>query len=154
MGYESESLYRFKSCPDYHFIDVNSYSDNMHKLPFFGTYCKESPNQEVKARQIRKFMHDHYENALEKANRVKQAYVQNIVQDNVQQPMKKTAKKQKEEDFDKVEISPVTRLEVINHAKNSMPIGRLLTLYKSMGDFDEIELSYQDGGKTLKIFLC
>ena len=99
-------------------------------------------------------MHDHYENALEKANRVKQAYVQNIVQDNVQQPMKKTAKKQKEEDFDKVEIPPITRLEVINHAKNSMPIGRLLTLYKSMGDFDEIELSYQDGGKTLKIFLC
>jgi hypothetical protein len=47
----------------------------------------------------------------------------------------------------------VTRLEVINHASNSHAIGRLLTLYKSMGDFNEIELDYQDGGKTLKIFL-
>lgn len=47
----------------------------------------------------------------------------------------------------------VTRLEVINHADNDSPIGRLLTMYKEMGDFNEIELSYQDGGRTLKIFL-
>lgn len=47
----------------------------------------------------------------------------------------------------------VTRLEVINHADNDSPIGRLLTMYKEMGDFQEIELSYQDGGRTLKIFL-
>lgn len=47
----------------------------------------------------------------------------------------------------------VTRLEVINHADNDKPIGRLLTMYKEMGDFNEIELSYQDGGRTLKIFL-
>lgn len=47
----------------------------------------------------------------------------------------------------------VTRLEVINHADNDKPIGRLLTMYKEMGDFQEIELSYQDGGRTLKIFL-
>ena len=47
----------------------------------------------------------------------------------------------------------VNRLEVINHASNSYAIGRLLTLYKSLGDFNEIELDYQDGGKTLKIFL-
>ena len=47
----------------------------------------------------------------------------------------------------------VTRLEVINHADNDSPIGRLLTMYKKMGDFQEIELSYQDGGRTLKIFL-
>ena len=50
----------------------------------------------------------------------------------------------------KVEI---TRLEVINHAKNDMPIGRILTLYKELEDFNSIELSYQDGGMTLKIFL-
>ena len=47
----------------------------------------------------------------------------------------------------------ITRLEIINHAKNDKPIGRLLTLYKELGDFNSIELSYQDGGKTLKIFL-
>jgi len=47
----------------------------------------------------------------------------------------------------------ITRLEVINHAKNDKPIGRILTLYKEMGDFKSIELSYQDGKRTLKIFL-
>jgi len=47
----------------------------------------------------------------------------------------------------------ITRLEVINHAKNDHPIGRILTLYKEMGDFTSIELSYQDGKRTLKIFL-
>jgi hypothetical protein len=48
---------------------------------------------------------------------------------------------------------PITRLEVINHAKNDKPIGRILTLYKELGDFNSIELSYQDGKRTLKIFL-
>ena len=47
----------------------------------------------------------------------------------------------------------VNRFEVINHADNDKPIGRILTMYKEMGDFNEIELSYQDGGRTLKIFL-
>ena len=47
----------------------------------------------------------------------------------------------------------ITRLEVINHATNDRPIGRILTLYQELGDFKIIELSYQDGGKTLKIFL-
>ena len=47
----------------------------------------------------------------------------------------------------------VTRFEVINHADNDTSIGRLLTMYKEMGDFQEIELSYQDGGRTLKVFL-
>jgi len=54
------------------------------------------------------------------------------------------------EEEKKVEI---TRLEVINHAKNDMPIGRILTLYKELEDFNKIEVSYQDGGMTLKIFL-
>jgi hypothetical protein len=49
--------------------------------------------------------------------------------------------------------SKITRLEVINHADNKRPIGRLLTLYKELGDFDNIELSYQDNKQTLKIFL-
>ena len=47
----------------------------------------------------------------------------------------------------------ITRLEIINHAKNDYPIGRILTLYKDLGDFNSIELSYQDGKRTLKIFL-
>ena len=54
------------------------------------------------------------------------------------------------EDIPPIEI---TRLEVINHAKNDHPIGRMLTLYKELGDFKSIELSYQDGRRTLKIFL-
>ena len=47
----------------------------------------------------------------------------------------------------------VTRFEVINHADNDWPIGRILTMYKEMENFQEIEVSYQDGGRTLKIFL-
>jgi len=54
------------------------------------------------------------------------------------------------EENKKVEI---TRLEIINHAKNDMPIGRILTLYKELEQFNSIEVSYQDGGMTLKIFL-
>ena len=49
------------------------------------------------------------------------------------------------EDFD--------RLEVINHAENSKPFGRILVLYKELGDFEKVELSFQDDNKTLKIFL-
>jgi hypothetical protein len=47
----------------------------------------------------------------------------------------------------------VTRFEVINHANNDKSIGRILTMYKSMGDFKEIEVQYQDGGRTIKVFL-
>ena len=47
----------------------------------------------------------------------------------------------------------ITRLEVINHAKNDQPIGRILTLYKELKDFDFLDIDIQDGGKTLKIFL-
>ena len=47
----------------------------------------------------------------------------------------------------------INRIEVINHAKNDMAIGRLLTLYAEFGHFNNIELAVQDSGKTLKIFL-
>jgi len=47
----------------------------------------------------------------------------------------------------------VTRFEVINHAKNSMRVGRIMTLHKEMNQFIDIELSYQDEGRTLKVFL-
>ena len=49
--------------------------------------------------------------------------------------------------------SIINRVEVINHAENDRQIGRLLTLHKSLGDFNAIELQLQDGGETLKIFL-
>lgn len=50
-----------------------------------------------------------------------------------------------------IDETKITRLEVINHATNDHAIGRLLTFYEE--DFDSIELSVQDGGRTLKIFL-
>ena len=54
-----------------------------------------------------------------------------------------------------IDENKLTRIEVINHAtsEHGLAIGRILTLYKEMGDFNSIELSIQDGGKTLKIFL-
>lgn len=54
-----------------------------------------------------------------------------------------------------IDETKIDRVEIINHAttENGNAIGRLLTLYKEMGDFNNIELSIQDGGKTLKIFL-
>jgi hypothetical protein len=53
----------------------------------------------------------------------------------------------------KIDEKKITRLEIINHAQNDKSIGRLLTLHKSLGDFNAIEIHLQDGGKTLKIFL-
>ena len=48
----------------------------------------------------------------------------------------------------------VTRLELINHCKtNGMQQGRVLTLFKDKSGFKEIQIAYQDEGKTMKIFL-
>lgn len=52
-----------------------------------------------------------------------------------------------------IDDSKITRIEVINHAKNDYSVGRMLTLHKELGDFDIAEISMQDGGKTMKIFL-
>jgi hypothetical protein len=52
-----------------------------------------------------------------------------------------------------IDEDKLDRIEVINHATNDMAIGRLLTLYKELGHFNTVELSIQDGGRTLKIFL-
>ena len=61
---------------------------------------------------------------------------------------------QKAEDKGKmIDEKKITRLEIINHAQNDRSIGRLLSLHKSLGDFNSIEVQLQDGGKTLKIFL-
>lgn len=53
----------------------------------------------------------------------------------------------------KFNLEKINRLEVINHAKNRLPIGRVLTLYKELNDFDSIEISIQDDGRTMKIFI-
>ena len=58
-----------------------------------------------------------------------------------------------EEDTIYVDSDKINRIEVINHAKNDKPIGRLLVLYKELGHFEEVEFSVQDDGQTLKIFL-
>ena len=51
-------------------------------------------------------------------------------------------------------LETVTRLELINHCKtNGMEQGRVLTLYKDKLGFKEIQIAYQDDGKTMKIFL-
>lgn len=52
-----------------------------------------------------------------------------------------------------IDDTKITRIEVINHAKNTHQFGRLLTLYKELEDFGSIDISIQDGGRTLKIFL-
>ena len=52
-----------------------------------------------------------------------------------------------------VDFEKITRVEIINHTNNGMPIGRLLSLHKSLKDFNNLEGSVQDNGKTLKIFL-
>jgi len=53
----------------------------------------------------------------------------------------------------KIDVKKIDRLEIINHAKNDKAVGRLLTLYKELKDFENLEFSIQDDGKTLKIFL-
>ena len=52
-----------------------------------------------------------------------------------------------------LDLTNITRLEVINHAKNSHRIGRILTLYKETEDFTVVDAEFQDGGRTLKIFI-
>ena len=52
-----------------------------------------------------------------------------------------------------LDLTNITRLEVINHASNSHPIGRLLTMYKETEDFTVVEAEFQDGHRTLKIFI-
>ena len=53
----------------------------------------------------------------------------------------------------KIDIEKIDRIEIINHAKNDKPRGRLLTLYKDLGHFDSLDFEIQDNDKTLKIFL-
>lgn len=51
-----------------------------------------------------------------------------------------------------LDLTDVKRLEIINHAKNSLEIGRVLTL-RAGRDFTVLDAQLQDGGSTIKIFL-
>ena len=53
----------------------------------------------------------------------------------------------------KIDIEKIDRIEIINHAKNDKPRGRLLTLYKDLGHISSLDFEIQDNDKTLKIFL-
>lgn len=52
-----------------------------------------------------------------------------------------------------VNLEKISRIEVINHANNRYSFGRILTLYKELEEFDSIEISIQDDGRTMKIFI-
>jgi hypothetical protein len=52
-----------------------------------------------------------------------------------------------------LDLTNITRLEVINHATNKFAVGRVLTLYKNNKDFTVVEASFQDKDRTLKIFI-
>ena len=51
-----------------------------------------------------------------------------------------------------LDLTNITRLEVINHASNRHPIGRILTMYETK-DFTVVDAEFQDDNKTLKIFI-
>jgi hypothetical protein len=52
-----------------------------------------------------------------------------------------------------IDLEKISRIEVINHANNRYPIGRVVTLYKELDEFDSVEISIQDDGRTMKIFV-
>lgn len=61
--------------------------------------------------------------------------------------------KEMEKQQQQLDLTNITRLEVINHAKNSHTIGRLLTMHKETEDFTVVDAEFQDSGRTLKIFV-
>ena len=71
---------------------------------------------------------------------------------SVQQALLKVWNECEQDKKQQLDLTNITRLEVINHAKNDHPIGRLLTMYETK-DFRNIDMQFQDDGKTLKIFV-
>lgn len=58
-----------------------------------------------------------------------------------------------DDDIASFDVNMINRIEVINHAKNRFDVGRVLTMYQERGDFKNIDVSVQDDGRTLKIFV-
>lgn len=56
-------------------------------------------------------------------------------------------------EFEAGRFKDITRFEIINHAQNKYEKGRLKT-FRIEADFKEIQVSIQDDGKTLKVFLA
>lgn len=52
-----------------------------------------------------------------------------------------------------MDLDKINRVEIINHADNHIEKGRILTLYKGMKHFKDFDISIQDDGQTIKIFL-
>jgi hypothetical protein len=53
----------------------------------------------------------------------------------------------------KIDFDKISRVEIINHATNNgHRFGRLLSLHQDI-NFKSLEISIQDGGRTMKIFL-
>lgn len=72
---------------------------------------------------------------------------------SVQQALLKVWNECEQDKKQQLDLTNITRLEVINHAKNSHRIGRILTMYKETEDFTVVDAEFQDDGKTLKIFV-
>ena len=51
-----------------------------------------------------------------------------------------------------LDLTNITRLEVINHASNRHSIGRILTMYETK-DFTVVDAEFQDENRTFKIFI-
>ena len=49
-----------------------------------------------------------------------------------------------------INLEKISRIEVINHAKNTYSVGRLLTLYKELEDFDSLEIARQEAMKSTR----
>jgi hypothetical protein len=69
--------------------------------------------------------------------------------------MKSESKMQIQTGTARLDTSKISRIEIINHAGTSQFIkfGRAFTAYKELGDFNQLTISLQDGGQTIKIFL-
>lgn len=52
-----------------------------------------------------------------------------------------------------IDLSKITRLEVINHSNINDEKGRIVVAYKGEKGFDDIDIQVQDNGTTVKIFL-
>jgi hypothetical protein len=72
---------------------------------------------------------------------------------SVQQALLKVWNECEQAKQQQLDLTNINRLEVINHASNSHPIGRVLTMYEKTGDFTVVDAEFQDDGKTLKIFI-
>jgi hypothetical protein len=107
-----------------------------------GKGVKESTNQYAKLIQDKSVTHEVVKDAMKAVS--KDVRLPKIVRDGLNQHKEKSFD---EEEFACEEPNKVTRFEVIDHSENG--VGRAYTKY----NVKSLELSYQDDGRTLKIFI-